>query len=131
MNNLIAIDAIRFNIAARVREVLTVNKWKLGGDLTNQQWITIWALSKGVLTAKELADKSGLQSPSISRIIRDLEEFGVINKVHGGRGKDVRTVFINLTKKGEEIYKDRCRKVAAAMRLTETDKKQLKALAGD
>ena len=135
MNNLIAIESIRFEIASRVREVLTVNKWRFGGDLTNQQWNTIWSLSKGELTATELADKAGLQGPSVSRIIRDLEKAGIVDRVRRGkdlrRGRDLRTVYVSLTKKGKEIYKDRYRKVAAAMRLTEADKDSLRLLVGD
>ena len=57
--------------------------------------------ASGPLTASELADLDGLQPQSLTRIIADLEESGLIGRRQAE--SDRRQVLIEITKKGHDL----------------------------
>jgi DNA-binding MarR family transcriptional regulator len=57
--------------------------------------------ASGPLTASELADRDGLQPQSLTRIIADLEESGLIRRRQAEN--DRRQVLIEITKKGHDL----------------------------
>ena len=71
-------------------------------DLTEQQWRVIRVLGeRGTLDASEVADRAFILAPSLTRIIRTLEERGLILKERGEA--DGRRVMLSLTQEGLRI----------------------------
>ncbi|MBX4922306.1 homoprotocatechuate degradation operon regulator HpaR [Rhizobium lentis] len=69
-------------------------------DVTEQQWRVIRVLSEvGTLDASEVADKASILAPSLTRMIRSLEERGLITK-HKDRA-DGRRVLLRITPAGQ------------------------------
>lgn len=74
-------------------------------DVTEQQWRVIRVLSEaGQLDATELADKASILAPSLTRMIRSLEERGFITK-HKDEA-DGRRVLLQITTAGEAIVEE-------------------------
>ncbi|MFS8046633.1 homoprotocatechuate degradation operon regulator HpaR [Rhizobium sp. BR 314] len=71
-------------------------------DVTEQQWRVIRVLYEGgKLDATELADKASILAPSLTRMIRLLEERGFITK-HKDEA-DGRRVLLQITPAGEAL----------------------------
>ncbi|WP_430514581.1 homoprotocatechuate degradation operon regulator HpaR [Pannonibacter phragmitetus] len=71
-------------------------------DLTEQQWRVIRVLGeRGTLDASEVADRAFILAPSLTRIIRTLEERGLILKERGET--DGRRVMLSLMPEGLRI----------------------------
>ena len=71
-------------------------------DLTEQQWRVIRILAEqGVIDASEMADKACILPPSLTRIIRTLEERGLISKLRDEN--DGRRVLLEITSSGLSI----------------------------
>jgi len=89
--------------------------------------------ASGPLTASELADLDGLQPQSLTRIIADLEESGLILRRQGE--SDRRQVLIEITKKGHDLLAVDARRqngwLAEAMvtTLTPTEQRMLRIAA--
>ena len=74
-------------------------------DMTEQQWRVIRVLAEnGIVDASEMADRAFILAPSLTRIIRSLEERGLITK-----NKDVndgRRVLLEITPAGMTIINE-------------------------
>ncbi|WP_209603771.1 homoprotocatechuate degradation operon regulator HpaR [Sinorhizobium kostiense] len=74
-------------------------------DVTEQQWRVIRVLYEaGQLDATEVADKASILAPSLTRMIRSLEERGFISKHKDDA--DGRRVLLQITSSGREIVED-------------------------
>ncbi|MBN8950740.1 MULTISPECIES: homoprotocatechuate degradation operon regulator HpaR [unclassified Rhizobium] len=74
-------------------------------DVTEQQWRVIRILYEGgKLDATELADKASILAPSLTRMIRSLEERGFITKHKDDA--DGRRVLLQITSAGQAIVED-------------------------
>lgn len=74
-------------------------------DVTEQQWRVIRVLYEaGKLDATEVADKASILAPSLTRMIRSLEERGFITKHKDDA--DGRRVLLQITAAGEAIVED-------------------------
>lgn len=72
-------------------------------DLTEQQWRVIRVLADHPRTgASELAELSLLLSPSLTRILRLLEEKNLVKR--GDDAKDLRRSVFQLTQKGQRLF---------------------------
>ena len=82
---------------ARFRPVL--REW----GLTEQQWRVIRALSESQpLDASELATRSFLLAPSLTRILKNLEKQGLITR--SADSSDQRKQVVSLSSKGHERF---------------------------
>ena len=71
-------------------------------DLTEQRWRVIRAIYEHEnIDASELAQKSFLLSPSLTRILKYLENENIVKRT--GDTKDLRRSVFSLTKKGKQI----------------------------
>jgi len=71
--------------------------------VTEQQWRVIRALHEfEKVDASELAQRSFLLAPSLTRILQRLESDGIVSRKTDDR--DQRRSFLVLTKKGREIF---------------------------
>ncbi|MEF0943952.1 homoprotocatechuate degradation operon regulator HpaR [Rhizobium sp. BR 362] len=71
-------------------------------DVTEQQWRVIRVLSEaGTLDASEVADKASILAPSLTRMIRSLEERGFITKHKDDA--DGRRVLLRITATGQAM----------------------------
>lgn len=71
-------------------------------DVTEQQWRVIRALSEaGTLDASEVADKASILAPSLTRMIRSLEDRGLITK-RKDKG-DGRRTLLEITSAGQTL----------------------------
>lgn len=74
-------------------------------DVTEQQWRVIRVLSEaGMLDASEVADKASILAPSLTRMLRSLEERGFITK-HKDKA-DGRRVLLRITPAGQAMIDD-------------------------
>ena len=74
-------------------------------DITEQQWRVIRILAEaGTVDASEMADKAFILAPSLTRIIRSLEERGIITK-HKDEN-DGRRVLLQITPAGMAIINE-------------------------
>jgi len=74
-----------------------------GFGLTEQQWRVIRAaFEHGELNAQDLAEKSAILGPSLSRILNRLEEDGVL--VRKSSEGDLRELTIKLTATGKRLH---------------------------
>ncbi len=74
-------------------------------DVTEQQWRVIRVLYEaGTLDASEVAERAFILAPSLTRMIRSLEERGFISK-HKDKG-DGRRVLLKIAPAGEAIIRD-------------------------
>lgn len=88
----------------RAREAVMENFRPLlaAHDMTEQQWRVIRILAEqGVIDASEMADKAFILAPSLTRIIRTLEERGLISKLKDEN--DGRRVLLEIMPAGLRI----------------------------
>jgi homoprotocatechuate degradation regulator HpaR len=88
----------------RAREAVMENFRPLlaAHDMTEQQWRVIRILAEqGVIDASEMADKAFILAPSLTRIIRTLEERGLISKRKDEN--DGRRVLLEIAPAGLKI----------------------------
>ncbi len=83
----------------------TAHKFKRHTDalgLTQPQWRVIRALAAGVpLDVRTLADRCALLQPSVSRLLKSLEDRGLIQTLPG---EDARRRLLALTVKGRAVF---------------------------
>lgn len=73
-------------------------------DVTEQQWRVIRVLHEaGMLDASEVAERAFILAPSLTRMIRSLQERGFISK-HKDKG-DGRRVLLKIAPAGEAIIR--------------------------
>lgn len=75
--------------------------------MTEQQWRVIRVLDEcGTLDASELAERAFILAPSLTRMVRSLEERGFISRQkHTGNG-DKRRVLLKIAPAGEAIIRE-------------------------
>ncbi len=74
-------------------------------DVTEQQWRVIRILAEaGTLDASEMADRAFILAPSLTRIIRTLEERGFITKTKDAQ--DGRRILLQITSTGLKIINE-------------------------
>lgn len=74
-------------------------------DITEQQWRVIRILAEaGMVDASEMADRAFILAPSLTRIIRSLEERGIITKAKDDN--DGRRVLLQITAAGLAIIEE-------------------------
>jgi homoprotocatechuate degradation regulator HpaR len=74
-------------------------------DITEQQWRVIRILAeRGMIDASEMADRAFILAPSLTRIIRSLEERGIISKAKDDN--DGRRVLLQITPAGLAIIEE-------------------------
>ncbi|HEV7308160.1 homoprotocatechuate degradation operon regulator HpaR [Ensifer sp.] len=74
-------------------------------DITEQQWRVIRILAEaGRVDASEMADKAFILAPSLTRIIRSLEERGMITKHKDA--DDGRRVLLEIAPEGMRVIAD-------------------------
>lgn len=74
-------------------------------DITEQQWRVIRVLAEyETVDATEMAERAFVLAPSLTRIIRSLEERGLINKAKDA--KDGRRVLLAITAAGMAIINE-------------------------
>jgi len=74
-------------------------------DITEQQWRVIRILAEaGTVDASEMAERAFILAPSLTRIIRSLEERGLITKARDD--KDGRRVLLKITAAGLAIIEE-------------------------
>lgn len=92
-------------IALLRARIATQAKFKPHTDavgLTPPQWRVIRALSAGVpLDVRTLADRCALMQPSVSRLLKSLEDRGLIRRV---AESDSRRRLLTITPKGQQIF---------------------------
>lgn len=94
----IALLRAREAIMARFRPVLAAQ------DVTEQQWRVIRALAEGgALDAGQLAERACVLAPSLTRIIKALEERGLIARDRDF--DDGRRLLLSLTPAGIEVIR--------------------------
>lgn len=72
--------------------------------VTEQQWRVIRVLDEeGILDASEVAERAYILAPSLTRMIRSLEERGLITR-HSGK-TDKRRVFLNIAPAGKALIR--------------------------
>ncbi len=72
-------------------------------SITDQQWLIMQALAKfGNQEPRQLCEHCLILSPSMSGILKRMDEMGYITKVPM---EDQRRISIHLTDKGHELYK--------------------------
>jgi homoprotocatechuate degradation regulator HpaR len=74
-------------------------------DITEQQWRVIRILAEaGTVDASEMANRAFILAPSLTRIIRSLEERGIISKAKDDN--DGRRVLLQITSAGMAIIEE-------------------------
>ncbi|WP_138145341.1 homoprotocatechuate degradation operon regulator HpaR [Brucella sp. 10RB9215] len=74
-------------------------------DITEQQWRVIRILAEtDIVDASEMAERAFILAPSLTRIIRSLEERGIITKTKDEN--DGRRVLLQITPAGLAIIKE-------------------------
>lgn len=101
MNNIEALPTLLL----KVREVSVVSMRSTLSkfDLTEQQWRVIDAVAEGEINAKDIAEKTAILAPSISRILNTLESNGILKRK--ASALDKRWLNVSLTNKGKRLHK--------------------------
>jgi homoprotocatechuate degradation regulator HpaR len=95
----IALLRAREAVMGHFRPMLAVH------DVTEQQWRVIRILAEaGTLDASEMADRAFILAPSLTRIIRSLEERGFITKSKDEQ--DGRRILLRITPAGLKIINE-------------------------
>jgi DNA-binding MarR family transcriptional regulator len=102
---------------------------QLGGELSRTEVGLLKTLSDGSRRITELAELEGLAQPTITILIKQLEEQGLVTRTR--QSGDGRVVLVDLTESGSvalEEYRARLRAVLGAY-LAEISDEQVEALA--
>lgn len=72
-------------------------------SITRIQWIAMYYIyTSKYITQRELADKLSVREPTVVRLIKELEQEGLILRLGSDTDKRIRRLF--LTEKGEQVY---------------------------
>jgi homoprotocatechuate degradation regulator HpaR len=92
-------ELLKARVAAMARFRPVLREW----GLTEQQWRVIRALSEyQPLDASELATRSFLLAPSLTRILKNLENQGLITR--NADSSDQRKQVVSLSSKGQQRF---------------------------
>lgn len=74
-------------------------------DITEQQWRVIRVLAQaGKLDATELAERAFILAPSLTRILKSIEERGLVARSKDA--EDGRRVILDITQAGRDLIND-------------------------
>lgn len=100
-------------IRAREKVMAPIRKMLASSDVTEQQWRILRTLSEhGPIEATRLADLAALQLPSQTRILRSMEQRGLVART--SNREDKRRQTVRITEPGQAII-DRHKDGAAAL----------------
>jgi homoprotocatechuate degradation regulator HpaR len=92
----LALLRARETVMSPIRRVLKAH------DMTDQQWRVLRVLHEnGVMDAKELAKSACVLAPSLTRIIKHLEQQNMLTRC--ADGKDGRRVLLDILPSGAEL----------------------------
>jgi homoprotocatechuate degradation regulator HpaR len=92
----LALLRARGTVMSPIRAVLKAH------DMTDQQWRVLRVLHEnGLMDAKELAKSACVLAPSLTRIIKHLEQQKMLTR--GADGKDGRRVLLDILPLGSEL----------------------------
>lgn len=78
--------------------------------LSLNEAMALCCLAEGILSASEIADRAGMKSSHTSKMLKSIEDKGLIERTLGKTDK--RQMYFKLTKEGEErLSKIHCAKV--------------------
>ena len=93
---------ICFNFYGGWRQITSFYKHTLGKDVTPQKVYVLELLELDKkITMNELSRGMDLDSSAVSTLVSRMEKNGLIKRTHGTQ--DRRTVFVQLTKKGNKL----------------------------
>ena len=93
---------ICFNFYNGWRQITSFYKYTLGKDVTPQKVYVLELLELDKkITMNELSRGMNLDSSAVSTLVSRMEKNGLIKRTHGTQ--DRRTVFVQLTKKGNKL----------------------------
>lgn len=89
-------------LAAREAVMAPIRPWLREANITEQQWRVLRVLADGgALDAKTIAEKALLYSPTVTRILRELTERGLIGRE--ADAEDRRRSVITITAQGSSL----------------------------
>ena len=100
-NNIEALPTLLLKV--REASVVSMRSTLSKFDLTEQQWRVIDAVAEGEINAKDIAEKTAILAPSISRILNTLEAGGILKRK--ASTLDKRWLNVSLTNKGKRLHK--------------------------
>jgi DNA-binding MarR family transcriptional regulator len=102
---------------------------QLGGELSRTEVGLLKTLRGGSRRITELAESEGLAQPTITLLIKQLEEKGLVTRTRQSR--DGRVVLVNVTESGNVALEDYSRRLRAVLGgyLAEIADEQVEALA--
>jgi DNA-binding MarR family transcriptional regulator len=102
---------------------------QLGGELSRTEVGLLKTLRGGSRRITELAESEGLAQPTITLLIKQLEEKGLVTRTRQSR--DGRVVLVNVTENGNVALEDYSRRLRAVLGgyLAEIADEQVEALA--
>jgi MarR family transcriptional regulator for hemolysin len=92
---------------------ITARQWRARADerfatlgLTQAKWVPLYYLSRagGSLPQRELVQRTGIEGPSLVRVLDELERQGLVERCDGDA--DRRTKIVHLTPKAEPIIRE-------------------------
>jgi DNA-binding MarR family transcriptional regulator len=123
------IDYVSSELLPRAALLTRVLVRQLGGELSRTEVGLLKTLRDGSRRITELAELEGLAQPTITILIKQLEEKGLVTRTR--QSDDGRVVLVNVTESGEvalEEYRERARAVLGEY-LAEISDEQVEALA--
>jgi DNA-binding MarR family transcriptional regulator len=123
------IDYISRELLPRAALLTRLLVRQLGGELSRTELGLLKTLDDGSRRITELAELQGLAQPTITILIKRLEERGLVTRTR--QSGDARVVLVSLTESGNaalEGYRGKLRAVLGA-HLTEISDEQVEALA--
>src|SRR4029077_11822887 len=123
------IDYVASELLPRAALLTRLLVRQLGGELSRTEVGLLRTLSSGPRRITELAELEGLAQPTITILIKQLEEKGLVTRTR--RSGDGRVVLVTLTESGNaalDDYRDELRSVLGEY-LAEISDEQVEALA--
>jgi DNA-binding MarR family transcriptional regulator len=109
-------------VSSILRVVLALDLWAFEGRnerLSAQQVTALFSLAEGPLVVATLRERTGCLAAQMSRILRTLEEYGLISREIGK--PDMRFVVIRLTEKGRKKVASLCEKIEGRLLVVRDD----------
>jgi DNA-binding MarR family transcriptional regulator len=107
------IDYVSSELLPRAGLVTRLLFKQLGGDLSRTELGLLRTLSDGPRRITELAELEGLAQPTMTLLIKQLEQRGLVKRER--RSDDGRVVLVDLTKRGHAALDDYRERIRGAM----------------
>ena len=123
------IDYISRELVSRAALLTRLLVRQLGGELSRTELGLLKTLDDGSRRITELAELQGLAQPTITILIKQLEQRGLVTRTR--QPGDARVVLVSLTESGSAALEDYRGKLRAVLggHLTEIPDEQVEALA--